>query len=73
MRPILRAQGSEYIYKQLRLAMTNTANTARLRGVGSAVGRDVDLGNGMGKNIHDVHSLSLEKSIVNHIMKDNCI
>jgi hypothetical protein len=53
--------------------MANAANTARLRGVGGAVGRDVGLGNGMGKNIHDVNSVPLEKSIVNHIMKNNCI
>jgi hypothetical protein len=40
-----------------------------MRGVGGAIRS----GNGMGKNIHDGHSLSLEKNIVNHIMKYICI
>lgn len=69
MRPVLRAQGCECTCEHLRLVMSGAANTARMRGVGSAVGS----GNEIGKNIHDVHSLSLEKNIVNHFMKNNCI
>jgi hypothetical protein len=59
-------QGCEYTCAHFRLAIASAANVARLRG---AVGS----GNGMKKVVHDVHSLSLEKDIVNHIMKDNCI
>jgi hypothetical protein len=69
MRPALRGQRYARRYEHLRLAITKVGDAARLSAAVGAVGS----GNGMGKNIHDVHSLSLEKNIVNHIMKNNCM
>jgi hypothetical protein len=70
MRPALGEQGCAHRHQHrcghFGFAITDSA---RLREIG-VVG---DAANEMGKIIHDAYSLSLEKSIVNHIMKNNYI